>query len=184
MWCILRNPGISREKNPRFLLLNSSSTHNTMQWPGSMLRAVLPDTDAIVFSWNLVQSISPEAPAKLLIRKKVFRLMPGFLKMHHLYRNWLEYIRTGSIFVITSRYMGLKRPSSQINELGVVKRLEKEIFGRIKCIGGCVRIYFAIITTGVLVSSFQDPIGTSVSNHPHKRGQKTPMKQTAPTRKL
>ena len=45
-------------------------------------------------------------------------------------------------------------------------------------------MYFAIITTGVLVSSLQDPIGTFVSNHPHKRGQKTPMKLTAPTRKL
>jgi len=43
---------------------------------------------------------------------------------------------------------------------------------------------FAIITTGILISSLQDPIGTSVSNHPGKRGQKTPMKSTAPTRKL
>jgi len=39
-------------------------------------------------------------------------------------RNWLEYIRTGSIFVISSRYMGLKWPLSQINELGVFERLE------------------------------------------------------------
>jgi len=45
-------------------------------------------------------------------------------------------------------------------------------------------MYFAIITTGVLVSSLQDPIGTSVLNYPHKKGQKTPMKPTAPTRKL
>ena len=36
----------------------------------------------------------------------------------------------------------------------------------------------------VFVSSLQDPIGTSVSNRPHKRGQKTPMKPTAPGRKL
>ena len=34
-------------------------------------------------------------------------------------------------------------------------------------------MYFAIITTGVLVSSLQDHIGTSVSNHPHNKGQKT-----------
>jgi len=40
-----------------------------------------------------------------------------------------------------------------------------------------------MITTG-LVSSIQDPIGTSGWNHPHKRGQKTPKKPTAPTRKL
>jgi len=39
-------------------------------------------------------------------------------------------------------------------------------------------MFFAIITTGVLVSSLQDPIGTSVSNQPHKRGQNTPMKPT------
>ena len=45
-------------------------------------------------------------------------------------------------------------------------------------------MYFAIIPTGVLVSALQDAIGTSVSNRPHKRGQKTPMKPTAPTRKL
>jgi len=45
-------------------------------------------------------------------------------------------------------------------------------------------MYFAIITTGVLVSSLQDPIGASVSNHPHTRGQKTPMKPTAPMWKL
>jgi len=31
-------------------------------------------------------------------------------------------------------------------------------------------MYFVIITTGVLVSSLQGPIGTSVSNHLHKRG--------------
>jgi len=60
----------------------------------------------------------------------------------------------------------------------------KNFWRRIKCIGGCVRMYFAIITTGVLVSSLQDPIGTSVSNHPHKRGQKTRMKPTAPKLKL
>ena len=71
-----------------------------------------------------------------------------------------------------------------MNEIGVVKRLEKKFLGRIKCIGGCVRMYFAIITTGALVSSLQDLIGTSVSNHPNKRGSKTPMKPTAPTRKL
>jgi len=45
-------------------------------------------------------------------------------------------------------------------------------------------MYFAIFTTGVLVSPLQDPIGTSVSNHPHKKGQKTPIKPTAPTQKL
>jgi len=33
-------------------------------------------------------------------------------------------------------------------------------------------MYFATITTGVLVSSLRNPIGTSVSNHPHKMGQK------------
>ena len=93
---------------------------------------------------------------------------------HHrvieIYRNWLEYFRTGSIFVISSRYMGLKWPSSQINELGVVKRLKWHFLERIKCIGGCVWMYFAIITTGVLVLSLQDLIGISLSNHPHKRG--------------
>ena len=45
-------------------------------------------------------------------------------------------------------------------------------------------MYFAIITTGVLVPFLQDPIGTSVLNHPHKKGQKTPMKPTALTWKL
>jgi len=101
-----------------------------------------------------------------------------------IYQNWLEYIRTGSIFVISSRYMGLKWPSCQINELSVAKRVKNNFLGWIKFIGGCVRMYFAIITTGVLSSSLQDPIGPSVPNHPPKRGQKTPMKLTAPTRKL
>jgi len=50
--------------------------------------------------------------------------------------------------------------------------------------GGGLQTYFAIITTGVLVSSLQDPIGSSVWNQPHKKDQKTPIKQTAPTRKL
>jgi len=31
-------------------------------------------------------------------------------------------------------------------------------------------MYFTIITTGALVSSLQDSIGTSVWNHPHKKG--------------
>ena len=35
-----------------------------------------------------------------------------------------KYIKTGSIFVISSRNMGLKWPSSRINELGVFTRLE------------------------------------------------------------
>jgi len=41
-----------------------------------------------------------------------------------IYQNWFEYIRTGSIFVISLRYIGLKWPSSQINELEMFKRLE------------------------------------------------------------
>ena len=47
-----------------------------------------------------------------------------------------------------------------------------------------IRMYLAITTTGILVSSLQDPIGISMSNHPHKQGQKTPMKITALTEKL
>jgi len=51
---------------------------------------------------------------------------------HHraiqIYQDW-EYISTGTIFVISSRFMGLQWPSSQINELGELKRLENIFLG-------------------------------------------------------